>query len=128
MGRACGSRTAILAEDVRTLQITGVPPKWSVGEVSPRAGSTSPIRRGAAQRDVGAGHQVVTGPKAVWDGCPALASYRADRARARPTATATEKTATANRAQMPQFPSSGPMTSADMEVASYAPEMAWSAQ
>ena len=40
------SRTAILAEDVRILQITGVPPQWSGGEVSPRAGSTFPIRRG----------------------------------------------------------------------------------
>ena len=40
------SRTAILAEDVRILQITGVPPQWSGGEVSPRAGSTFPIRCG----------------------------------------------------------------------------------
>ena len=38
------SRTAILAEDVRILQITGVPPQWSGGEVSPRAGRTFPIR------------------------------------------------------------------------------------
>ena len=46
VGRICGSRTAILAEDVRILQITGVPPQWSGGEVSPRAGSTFPIRCG----------------------------------------------------------------------------------
>lgn len=67
-------------------------------------------------------------PTSCWRGLRALASYRADRARARPTATATEKTATANRAQIPQSTSRGPMTAADMEVASYAPEIAWSAQ
>ena len=38
------SRTAILVEDVRILQIAGVPPQWSGGEVSPRTGRTSPIR------------------------------------------------------------------------------------
>ena len=46
VGRSCGLRTAIPAEDVRVLQITGVPPQWSGGEVSPRAGSTFPIRCG----------------------------------------------------------------------------------
>ena len=79
-------------------------------------------------RDVGAGHQVVAGPNVVWRVLRAPASYRADRARARPTATATEKTATANRAQIPQSTSRRPMTAADMEVASYAPEIARSAQ
>lgn len=67
-------------------------------------------------------------PTSCWRVLRAPAPYRADLARARPTATATEKTATANRAQMPQSTSSGPMTSADMEVASYAPEIARSAQ
>ena len=67
-------------------------------------------------------------PTSCWRVLRAPASYRVDRARARPTATATEKIATANRAQTPQSTSSGPMTSVDMEVASYAPEIAWSAQ
>lgn len=79
---------------------------------------------------------VTLGPVTRWWPAPksclrvlhAPASYRADRARARPTATATEKTATANRAQMPQSTSRGPMTAADMEVALYAPEIARSAQ
>ena len=34
----------ILAEDVRILQITGISLQWSGGEVSPRAGSTFPVR------------------------------------------------------------------------------------
>lgn len=67
-------------------------------------------------------------PRWCWRVLRAPVSYSADRARARPTATATEKTATANRAQMPQSTSRGPMTAADMEVASYAPEIARSAQ
>ena len=67
-------------------------------------------------------------PTSCWRVLRAPVPYRADRARARPTATATEKTATANRAQMPQSTSRGPMTAADMEVASYAPEIARSAQ
>ena len=67
-------------------------------------------------------------PTSCWRVLRAPVPYRADRARARPTATATEKTATANRAQIPQSTSRGPMTAADMEVASYAPEIARSAQ
>ena len=67
-------------------------------------------------------------PRSCWRVLRAPASYRAERARARPTATATEKTATANRAQMPQSTSRGRMTLADIEVAVYAPEIAWSAQ
>jgi len=43
VGRICGSRTAILAEDVRVLQDTEISPQWSGGKVSPRAGSTFPI-------------------------------------------------------------------------------------
>ena len=66
--------------------------------------------------------------RSCWRVLRAPASYSADRARARPTATATEKTATANKAQIPQSTSRGPMTAADMEVASYAPEIARSAQ
>ena len=83
-----------------------------------------------APRNVTLGPATTWGPAptSCWRGLRALASYRADRARARPTATATEKTATANRAQIPQSTSRGPMTAADMEVASYAPEIAWSAQ
>ena len=41
---------------------------------------------------------------------------------------ATAKIATANRAQIPQSASRGPMTSADIEVAVNAPEIAWAAQ
>lgn len=118
----------IVVGDVRILQMTGARPQRSGGKISPRTGRTFPIRRGTAQRDVGAGHQVVAGPNVVWRVLREPVPYRADRARARPTATATEKTATANRAQMPQSTSRGPMTAADMEVASYAPEIARSAQ
>ena len=46
VGRICGSRTAILAEDVRVLQIAGISLQWSGGKVSPRAGRTFPIRCG----------------------------------------------------------------------------------
>ena len=56
------------------------------------------------------------------------ASYSDDRARVRPTAMATAKIATANRTQIPQSMSRGRMTSADIEVAVYAPEIAWAAQ
>ena len=128
MGRICGSRTAILAEDVRTFQITGVP-RSGLEEKSVLVQEGRP-RSGKALRNMTLGP--VTrwwpAPRWCWRVLRALASYRADRARARPTATATEKTATANRAQMPQSTSRGPMTAADMEVASYAPEIARSAQ
>ena len=43
-GSALPSRTAILVEDVRIPQMTGIPPQWSGGEVSPRRERTSPIR------------------------------------------------------------------------------------
>ena len=56
------------------------------------------------------------------------ASYSDDRARVRPTAMATAKTATANRVQIPQSTSRGWMTVADIESAVYAPEIAWAAQ
>ena len=55
-------------------------------------------------------------------------SHSDDRARVRPTAMATAKIATANRAQIPQSASRGPMMSADIEVAVNAPEIAWVAQ
>ena len=87
-------------------------------------------RSGEAPRNVTLGPATTwwPAPTSCWRVLRAPAPYRADLARARPTATATEKTATANRAQTPQSTSSGRITSADMEVASYAPEIAWSAQ
>ena len=57
-------------------------------------------------------------PRSCWRVLRAPVPYRADRARARPTATATEKTATANRAQIPLSTSRGRMMLADIEVAS----------
>ena len=67
-----------------------------------------------------------------WPAAPAgivgKSSHSDDRARVRPTAMATERIATANRAQIPQSASRGPMTSADIEAAVNAPEIAWLAQ
>ena len=134
-------RTGSLAEPGRARRGLRFPPRTYVSPRSlgfPRSGleDKSVLVQEVRSRFSEAPRNVTLGPVTRWWPAPTScwrvlrvpAPYRADRARARPTATATEKTATANRAQMPQSTSRGPMTAADMEVASYAPEIARSAQ